>query len=271
MMLMFHKLAAFVARDYVEASSYRFAFAMRSLRPLLTVLIFYFVSGFVGAAASPDLDPYGGSYFAFVLVGIAITEYFRNSLNDFAYAVRNAQISGTIEALLVTQTGLPTIILASSVYGFVTTSITVILYFIAGASLFGVDLSRASSIAALLVLLLSVTAFSSIGIAAACLTVLFKRGDTIISAGMQVSLLLGGVFYPIAVLPAWLQPVASFLPITYAVRAMRFALFQPEALTTSVTDLAVLGLFAGIALPISVWAFHRAVHFAKVSGSLGQF
>jgi ABC-2 type transport system permease protein len=271
MTLVFHKLSAFVARDHVEASSYRFAFAMKSLRPLLTVLIFYFVSGLVGTAASPHLASYGESYFAFVLVGIAITEYFRNSLNDFSYAVRNAQVSGTIEALLVTQTGLPTIILASAVYGFITTSVTVILYFVAGASLFGVDLSRASVPAAALVLLFSIAAFSSIGIGAACLTVVFRRGDTVTSVFMQVSLVFGGVFYPVTVLPEWLQPAAGFLPITYALRAMRRALFQPEALTASLSDLAMLGVFSAVALPASMWAFSRAVHHAKVSGSLGHY
>jgi ABC-2 type transport system permease protein len=271
MMLTLHKIAAFVTRDAAEASSYRFAFAMQYARAALTVLVFYFVSGLVEGRSSPHLAPYGGNYFAFVLVGIAITEYLRGCLNDFAYAIRNAQVTGTIEALLVTQTSLPTIVLASSVYGFLSTSARVLLYLGVGIALFGVDVSRADVPTAFLVLLLSIAGFSSLGVAAASMTILFKRGETCTAALLQVSLLLGGVFYPVTVLPTWLQTLSALLPLTYSLRAMRQALFRPDEVNASAGDLAFLALFAGIALPLSMWIFGRAVHHAKATGSLGHY
>lgn len=271
MRLLFHKVAAFVARDYIEATSYRFAFAMRYVNALFTVLIFYFVSGLIQGAASPHLAEYGGNYFAFVLVGIALSGYLRTSLTNFSYLIRNAQMTGTIEALLVTQTELPTIVLASSVYSFVATSTTVLLYLAVGALLFGVNLGGANLLAALLVLLLSIAAFSSVGIVSASFFVVFMKGDAVLNAITQLSMLLGGVYYPISILPLWLQGAAALLPITYSLRAMRYALLQPEQMGNVAPDLLILAGFAAIALPSSVWVFGRAVRMAKVSGSLGHY
>lgn len=271
MRLLLLKIAAFVARDYTEATSYRLAFALRYFSALFTVLMFYFISGLLQGAASPHLSRYGGSYFAFVLVGIALSGYLRTSLTNFSYLIRNAQVTGTIEALLVTQTELPTIVLASSVYSFVATSTNVVLYIVVGALLFGVDLGQANIAVALLVLLLSICAFSSIGIASASFIVLFKKGDTLLNAFVQLSLLLGGVYYPISILPEWLRAASVLIPITYSLDAMRCALFRPEETVGIATDLLVLGGFTLVSLPLSVWIFGHAVHQAKVIGSLGHY
>src|SRR4051794_633871 len=57
--LLIFKLATFVAKDFAEASSYRFAFVLRYVGALFTVLVFYFISGLVQGEASPHLAPYG--------------------------------------------------------------------------------------------------------------------------------------------------------------------------------------------------------------------
>src|SRR5436305_272795 len=87
--LLIFKLATFVAKDFAEASSYRFAFVLRYVGALFTVLVFYFISGLVQGQASPHLAPYGSSYFEFVLVGLALAGYLRTSMTTFAYLIRN--------------------------------------------------------------------------------------------------------------------------------------------------------------------------------------
>lgn len=61
--------------------------------------------------------------FSFVLTGIALASYLQVSLTIFFSGIRDAQRLGTLEALLVTQTEMPTIILCSSEYSFVMTSL----------------------------------------------------------------------------------------------------------------------------------------------------
>ncbi len=120
-MLFLRKPLAFVYKDFLNESSYKFAFIMQIFGIFFSVLSFFFLSRLFGSAVSPYLEPYGGDYFSFVLIGIAFANYLQVSLRSFSSCIRNAQVMGTLEALLVTQTEIPTIILSSSIYSFVMT------------------------------------------------------------------------------------------------------------------------------------------------------
>jgi ABC-2 type transport system permease protein len=87
----------------------------------------------------------------------------------------------------------------------------------------------------------------------------------------SIALLLGGVAYPIEVLPEWLRQVSLLLPITYSLSAMRLTLLQGHTLTQVLTDVLALILFAGVLLPAGIFAFHCAVQRVKVTGTLGHY
>ena len=125
--------------------------------------------------------------------------------------------------------------------------------------------------AALLILVLTIITFSSLGIIAASFIMVLKRGDPVTWLFSTLSSLLGGVYYPISVLPPWLQRLSYLLPITYSLRAMRLALLQGYPFTALVPDIAVLVIFSLILLPLSLLTFRYAVHRAKVDGSLTHY
>jgi ABC-2 type transport system permease protein len=83
--------------------------------------------------------------------------------------------------------------------------------------------------------------------------------------------LLGGVLYPVTVLPGWLQPVSYLIPLTYSLRAMRRAILTGDSLSALSPDLLALSLFAAVLLPVSFLAFRYAVKRAKIEGSLTQY
>ena len=99
----------------------------------------------------------------------------------------------------------------------------------------------------------------------------FKRGDPINLLIDSLSILLGGVYYPVAVLPSWLQFLAKMLPITYSLEAMRWAILLGDSLTALGREVAALIAFSGAMLPLSLLAFRYAVRQAKRDGSLAQF
>jgi ABC-2 type transport system permease protein len=82
---------------------------------------------------------------------------------------------------------------------------------------------------------------------------------------------LGGVYYPVDVLPAWLQLLARFFPLTYSLEALRRALLVGDSLADLARDVGVLGVFSATLLPIGLLAFRFAVRKAKRDGSLTQF
>ncbi len=160
------KALAFIYKDFISATSYKFAFIAQWFAIFFGALTFYFLSKLFGSAVLPYLKPYGGDYFSFVLIGIAFASYLQVSLNSFSNVIREAQVLGTLEALLVTQTEIPTIVISASLYSFVMTSVRVIVYLLLGAIFFGLDIGDANFIGALVILLLTIVSFSSLGIRA---------------------------------------------------------------------------------------------------------
>ena len=121
----------------------------------------------LGDSVNPYLEPYGGDYFSFVLIGIAFGAYFGVGLSSFSSSLRSSQTTGTLEAMLSTPTRISTIILSSSQWNYLITTMRVLVYLLVGTIFLGVQLGEANYAAALVVLILTVISFSSLGIIAA--------------------------------------------------------------------------------------------------------
>lgn len=265
------KALAFLGRDFRLELSYRFSFFLQFFGIFFSVFLFYFLSLLLGQAASPYLQEYGGNYFAFVLIGIAFSGYFGVGLSSYAGSIRDAQTTGTLEAMLMTPTRLSTMVLASSLWDYLMTTFRVGVYLAIGVVAFGLDLGRGNLLAALVVLALTVVTFSTLGILSASFIMVLKRGDPVTWLVNSLASLLGGVYYPIGIMPGWLQQLAGLIPVTYALRAMRLALLQGASVGELLPDLAALAGFSVVLLPLSLLAFRFAVHRAKVDGSLTHY
>lgn len=271
MLVSLKKPLAFLYKDFINETSYKFAFVTQIFGIFLSVLSFFFLSKLIGGAAASYLESYGGDYFSFVLVGIALGGYLQVSLRGFATIIRNAQTLGTLEALLVTQTSIPTIILSSTIYSFLLTSFRIVIYLLFGILFLGFNISKANYPGAIIILGLTIICFSSFGVLSASFIMVFKKGNPMNWAFTGVSWLLGGVYYPISVLPEWVQKISFFLPITHSLEGMRQALINGADLTQLAPSIMALILFSVVMIPVSLWAFNYAVIKAKEYGSLIQY
>jgi ABC-2 type transport system permease protein len=262
---------AFFKRDLSMALSYRLSFLMQIASIFFSVALFYFLSLLFGNALVPQLEQYGGDYFSFVLIGLAFSGYMGLSLSSFAQSIREGQMMGTLEIMLLSPTRLSAILLSSSLWPYILTTIRVVVYLFLGALVFGFNLSQANYLTALVVLILSITSFSGIGILSAAVVLVVKKGDPVAWAFGGVSSLLAGVYYPITVLPDWLEPVSQFLPLTHALEAMRMAMLKGSSLYDVRLDLLVLLGFTIVLTPIAFLVFRVALKRAKREGSLIQY
>lgn len=262
---------AFLVRDYYVETSYRLSFFFTIGGVVVRALVFFFLSEFIEATTGGLLGDYGGDYFSFVIIGIALGGYFSTGLSSFANALRQSQTTGTLEAMILTPTPVSWLIIGSASWSYVYTTFRVLVYLIVGALFLGLDLSRANYFAAFVILVLSVISFASLGILAASLIMVIKRGNPITAVFGNVSNLIGGVFYPVAILPTWLQLIAYLLPITYALRAMRGALLMGATWEELAYDILALGVFCIILLPLSLFLFRYAVDRARSEGTLAHY
>jgi ABC-2 type transport system permease protein len=265
------KLGAFFLRDLYWELSYPLNFLWSTGGVVFNLITFYFLGRLISGAAAGGLAPYGGDYFPFVLLGLALSSFQGVALTSISHAILYGMYTGTLEAMLVTPTSLPTIIFASVLYQFASSLLSVLLYLLFGAVFFGAPLGQANLLSAVVLLALTLLAHLPLGILSASFLLIFKRGDPITVLLGHFTALLGGVYFPLTVLPPWLQTTAQFIPFTHALEGLRQAVLNGRSLPELSFQVAVLGLFAAVLLPSSFWIFTRAVHQAKRLGTLSQF
>ena len=270
-MVVLRKMIAFVRKSFLIQASYRVAFIFEWMSIFVAVATFYFIAKLFGEGATPYLKEYNVGYFPFVLMGIAFIGYLSTALRSFSLNIREEQMTGTLEAMLVTPTRISTIIVSMSLWNFIFTSVSTIVYLLFGVVFFKVDLSQMNILAAMIILILTIISFSSIGIISASFVIILKRGDPVSWLVSAFSRFFGGVFFPVAILPKGLQIISYFLPITYSLRGLRHALLQGYSFKMLSFDISILFVFCVTLLPLSIFIFKYAVKKAKVAGSLAHY
>jgi ABC-2 type transport system permease protein len=265
------QLWSFLVRDYRTETSYRLSFIFNLSGIFFSAFTFFFISELIGPAANPYLQEFDGDYFSFVIIGIAFSGYFGVGLTGFSRALRQAQTTGTLEAMIMTPLPMSTLVIGSALWSYVMTTLRVFIFLLLGVVVFTLDLSDANYPAALLILLLSIVAFASIGIIAAGIIMVIKRGEPLTSLFSAFANLVGGIYYPVAILPDGLQLIARLLPITYAVRAMRLALLTGATWQALLPDIVALLIFIVVLFPLALLIFQRAVERARIEGSLAHY
>ena len=267
------RIYAFIARDFRLFVSYRMQFLLRILSILTVVTTLFFISkifaGFTDPRYSQWRDP-----LASWLTGLAVLNYFMTGFSSLANSIRQEQVQGTLESVLLTPINLPTIIVASSAWDFLETTFFSFLYLFFGRVFFKVHY-RGSFFLALMFLLLTTLVLASLGILSASFAMVFKRGDPFgifLGAG---SALFSGVFFPTQLLRDYAGPnlgrVSLILPATYGLDGIRQVLIEGHDLMQVKDPLITLLIFLVLLLPFSLWVFGRAVRRAKREGSLIQY
>ena len=269
--LFLRQMGQLFRRDLLTARTYRVAFLFDAINALFGAASFYFLSQFVASDKLTSALPAGTSYFAFALIGLAFFDYLTAGLNAFDASIDDARRNRTLEALLVTEASLPVILAGSAVYPFVLTSLRTAVYLVWGVVLFHLPLGSADWPGALLILLFSILAFTGLGIISASYQMLFKRGNPAKWIFLGLSALLGGMMYPIRVLPPALRALAHLIPLTYSLEGMRAALLGGVGISRLWPQILALGIFAVVLLPLSFVVFAWALRRTKVNGTLTHF
>jgi ABC-2 type transport system permease protein len=265
---MLRDLLLFFARDLRIASTYRSPFILELIEALFAAAMFYYVAQFVDSPGLRQSLPQGNTYFAYSLVGFLFFDYLNAALDTFERSLQEARDGGTLEALLVTQVSLPVVLTGSALYPFAATTLRIAVYVAWGALLFGFPLRSTNWLSVAVVLIVTLLAFAGLGIFSASYLLLFKRGNPARWFVVGVSSVVGGMLFPVSILPGWLQFVARLNPVTYALDAMRAALLDGANLFAIAKPLLVLLFFAAILLPASGATFSWALRRTKMTGTL---
>jgi ABC-2 type transport system permease protein len=268
---MVHKALAFVRRDFQTQASYRLAMILHVFGMLISIFIFYFISNVVGPAANSFLQSYGTDYFHFALVGLAFQPFVWLSVSSLSAVVQEYQGTGTLEILFLSPTPILVSLVMSTLWRYCWALLEALFYLLVATLLFKAQLDWGRILVAGLVVLLIILANAGIGLVNAGFVLVTKRASPLVQLLSLLTGLLAGLYYPIEVLPGWLQALGRALPATYSFEALRRAMLQGATLSQIAPDLLALVGFSLVLLPIGLISFRYAVRWAKIDGSLAQY
>jgi ABC-2 type transport system permease protein len=137
------------------------------------------------------------------------------------------------------------------------------------AALFGLSLPDANFAGALIVLAVASISFLGVGMMTSVLPLISpEKGAQLGFVAQGAMLVVSGVYYPVSVLPSWMQWLSTISPATYALRGIRHAIIEGAGLGVLWADIWPLLVIGVVAVPLGLEIFRRGEVYAKRHGKL---
>jgi len=137
------------------------------------------------------------------------------------------------------------------------------------ALFFDLSMPDANFFAAFVVVAVASISFLGIGVMTSVLPLISPEKGTQLGFVAQGTLLVvSGVYYPVEVLPGWMQFIAKFSPATYALEGAREAILDGAPLSEMWDEIWPLLIIGAVSIPIGLWVFRRGELYAKKHGKL---
>jgi ABC-2 type transport system permease protein len=150
-------------------------------------------------------------------------------------------------------------------YGVVRT----MLLFLVVAAFLSVQFHDPNFVSAMVILGISSISFIGIGTMTAVLPLISpEKGTQLGFIAQGLLLVVSGVYYPVSVLPQWMQWISVISPATYTLDGARKAILEGAGVTALWSDIWPLLLIGVVAIPLGLWVFNRGERYAKRHGRL---
>lgn len=265
------KFPAFLRRDVLVAWTYRASFFSDWLSLGFQVAVFWLIGRMVDASKLPTYDGTRPTYLEFAAVGIIIGAFVALALVRVSAALRQEQLTGTLESLLMTPTSPVTIQLGTVAYDLVYVPVRTLVFLGALALGFGLDFRIDGILPATFVLLAFMPFVWGFGVASAAALLTVRRGAGAVGLVITLLTLLSGAYFPLDLLPGWAAAIAEYNPITVAVEGMREALLVGADWPATARAVLTLVAASTASLTLGLLAFSFAVARERRLGTLGVY
>jgi ABC-2 type transport system permease protein len=230
-----------------------------------TLTIVFIAEGIEAGGGSIDV----GRVTTILLVGGVVWAYLGIIFEILTETVAWERWEGTIEYTFMAPLSRPIHLFGMGLFAIVYGVIRAVLLFGVVALFFDLDLSQADFVAALVVLLIASIPFIGIGMMTAVLPLISpEKGTQLGFIAQGILLVVSGVYYPVDVLPQWMQWLATISPATYALDGMRDAIVEGQGLGFMWDEIWPLILIGIASIPLGLEVFRRGERYAKQHGKL---
>ena len=260
-------IGALVRRDARIATSYRLSFALELFFGVLDLVLYFFISRTFAGLGSTNLGA-APTYFAFAVVGIVIAAVLTATSSSVSYRIRDEQVTGTLEALAASPATSFEVCVGLVGFPFAFALARAGLYLALAATVMDLDVSRADWFGLGLIMLATGAAIAPIGILAGAAALTIKRGHVFSATAVILMTIVGGMVFPVAVLPDWLEWVSRLSPLRYAFDGARDAVFAGNGWGLEVLVLCAIALALW---PIALALFSKSLGLARKRATLAEF
>jgi ABC-2 type transport system permease protein len=266
MRLFWQKLKIVMKRDLLIAVRLRGGIAT------LVGLVFdigglFYLARAVGSGYRPE----GMDYFAFATVGTAFVTFMMAGIGAFVNVIHEFQTIGVLEVVLNSRTPPATVIFFNSTPTLVRYGVTLFITFLTAYALLSGSQPHFDPWSAVTVFILSVMLIGILGLIAAAVHLVIRKGQALLWLAGSAAWLLSGTMYPVGTLPPILQRLAMLMPVTYAIDAFRAAVLKGASLMELRMQIGILAALIAVLAPVSIYFLNRALRIARRRGLLTIF
>jgi ABC-2 type transport system permease protein len=230
-----------------------------------TLTIVFIAEGIEATGGKIDVD----RVTTILLVGAVVWAYLGIIFEILTETVAWERWEGTIEYTFMAPLSRPIHLFGMGLFSIVYGVVRAVLLFGVVALFFDLNLSHANFVAALVVLLVASIPFIGIGMMTAVLPLISpEKGTQLGFIAQGLLLVVSGVYYPVDVLPEWMQWLATISPATYALDGMRDAIVEGQGLGSMWDEIWPLIVIGIVSIPLGLEVFRRGERYAKKHGKL---
>jgi ABC-2 type transport system permease protein len=254
-------------RDWRIFISYRARFVTQLLSMIFTLTLFYYISRLVRVSEVGTAD----DYYAFVVVGLIILQVLTSTMYNPPVIVQTELVAGTFERLLVSPFGPIAGLCSMLVFPFVYSLVSAAVMLMFAQIVFGLPVEWSTAALALPVAVIGTFAFSCFGVALVGTMLVFKQAIAGTNWIVALISLVAGLYFPVTLLPGWIEWTSEVQPFTPTVDLLRNVLVGtplPDPAWQSV--LKVLG-FAAVLMPLALWLLKKTVAVSRRKATVLEY
>jgi ABC-2 type transport system permease protein len=255
----------------VERNSYlvkrygwwEFAFFLWTVANTLTVV--FIAKGVEATGGRLDVERQTAS----LLIGAVIWAYLGIVFEILTETVAWERWEGTIEYTFMAPLPRAVHLLGMGAFAVLYGVIRTAALFAVVAIFFGLGFPGADFAAALLLLAVASVSFVGVGMVTAVLPLISpEKGAQLGFIAQGLLLVVSGVYYPVDIMPGWMQAISTISPATYALHGIRATVLDGAGAGAVWSDLWPLIVLGVVAIPTGLAIFRAGERYAKRHGKL---
>jgi ABC-2 type transport system permease protein len=230
-----------------------------------TLTIAFIAKGVEATGGTLDVERQTAS----LLIGAVIWSYLGIIFEILTETVAWERWEGTIEYTFMAPLARPVHLLGMGAFAVLYGVVRTAALFAVVAVFFGLAFPDANFLGALVLLAVASVSFVGVGMTTAVLPLISpEKGAQLGFIAQGMLLVVSGIYYPVDIMPGWMQAIATVSPATYALHGIRATVLDGAGLGEVWGDLWPLLVLGAVAIPLGLAVFRAGERYAKRHGKL---